>query len=367
MRTMNRREFVRSTTKGGLAAVAAPTMITPQSVRPVVVSDRSGIAFKNGGPKTCVETAFERIVQGKNVLDALIEGVNIVENDPEEPGVGYGAVPNADGVVQLDASCMHGPTKRAGGVAAIEGVRTPSLVAKAVLESTDHHLLVGKGAQDFARNLGFEIEDDLTTEKSRSLWIEWKRRIDPEHYLDPKKRAAVGYEAALQMLREGLVHESHFWGTIHCNGINPQGQISGVTSTSGLSFKIPGRTGDSPILGAGIYVDNEVGACGSTGRGEANLYNLTSFLIVENMRRGAHPKDAALEGLKRIQASTVEKRLLNRRGLPNFNIRFFALNARGEYAGVSMYRAEETVFAVCDENGAREETLEPLLEGAPAD
>ena len=367
MRTMNRREFVRATATGGLAAAAAPTMIAPQSIRPVVVSDRSGIAFKNGGPKGCVETAFERMVQGNDVLDALIEGVNIVENDPEEPGVGYGAVPNADGVVQLDSSCMHGPTKRAGGVAAIEGVRTPSLVAKAVMDLTDHHLLVGKGAQDFARNMGFLIEEDITTGKSRKLWLEWKRRIDPEHYLDPKKRTTAGYEAALQMLREGLVHESHFWGTIHCNGINPRGEISGVTSTSGLSFKIPGRTGDSPILGAGIYVDNEVGACGSTGRGEANLYNLTSFLIVENMRRGAHPNDAALDGLKRIQANTIEKRLLNRRGLPNFNIRFFALNARGEYAGVTLYAAEETTFAVCDENGAREETLEPLLDGAPAD
>jgi N4-(beta-N-acetylglucosaminyl)-L-asparaginase len=366
MRRMNRREFVRATTKGGLAVAATPAILR-QSIGPVIISDRSGIAFKNGGPKTCVETAFERILEGKDVLDALIEGVNIVENDPEEPGVGYGAVPNADGVVQLDASCMHGPTKRAGGVAAIEGVRTPSLVAKAVMETTDHHLLAGKGAQDFARSLGFRIEEDLTTEKSRELWLEWKRRIDPEHYLDPKKRTTAGYEAALQMLREGLVQESHFWGTIHCNGINPRGEISAVTSTSGLSFKIPGRTGDSPILGAGIYVDNEVGACGSTGRGEANLFNLTSFLIVENMRRGAHPKDAALEGLKRIQANTVEKRLLNRRGLPNFNIRFFALNARGEYAGASMYAAEETVFAVCDENGPREEPLEPLLEGAPSD
>jgi N4-(beta-N-acetylglucosaminyl)-L-asparaginase len=363
---MNRREFVRSTAKGGLAAAVAPAILR-QGVRPVVISDRSGIAFKNGGTKSCVETAFERMVRGDDVLDALIGGVNIVENDPEEPGVGYGAIPNADGVVQLDASCMHGPKKRAGGVAAIEGVRTPSLVAKAVMDFTDHHLLVGKGAQDFARNVGFEIEEDITTEKSRKLWLEWKRRIDPEHYLDPKKRTSAGYEAALQMLREGLVHESHFWGTVHCNGINPRGEIGGVTSTSGLSFKIPGRTGDSPILGAGIYVDNEVGACGSTGRGEANLYNLTSFLIVENMRRGAHPKDAALEGLKRIQGNTVEKRLLNHRGLPSFNIRFFALNSKGEYAGATMYAAEETVFAVCDENGPREESLEPLLEGEPTD
>jgi N4-(beta-N-acetylglucosaminyl)-L-asparaginase len=342
-------------------------MIARQSIRPVVVSDRSGIAFKNGGTKSCVETAFEKMIQGEDVLDALIAGVNIVENDPEEPGVGYGAVPNADGVVQLDASCMHGPKKRAGGVAAIEGVRTPSLVAKAVMDFTDHHLLAGKGAQEFARNVGFTIEEDITTEKSRKLWLEWKRRIDPEHYLDPKKRTAAGYVAAFQMLREGLVQESHFWGTIHCNGVNPRGEIAGVTSTSGLSFKIPGRTGDSPILGAGIYVDNDAGACGSTGRGEANLYNLTSFLIVESMRRGAHPKDAALDGLRRIKSNTVEKRLLNRRGLPNFNIRFFALNVKGEYAGVSMYEAEETIFAVCDENGAREETLVPLLVGAPTD
>jgi N4-(beta-N-acetylglucosaminyl)-L-asparaginase len=366
MKKMNRREFVRRTTTGSLAVAAAPAILKA-GVRPVVISDRSGIAFKNGGPKSCVETAFEKLVGGEDVLDSLIAGVNIVENDPEEPGVGYGAVPNADGIVQLDASCMHGPKKRAGGVAAIEGVRTPSLVARAVMEMTDHHLLAGRGAQDFARNLGFPIEDDLTTERSKKLWLEWKRRIDPEHYLDPEKRIQKGQEAALQMMREGLVQESHFWGTIHCNGVNPRGEIAGVTSTSGLSFKIPGRTGDSPILGAGIYVDNDVGACGSTGRGEANLYNLTSFLIVENMRRGMHPRDAALAGLKRIQTNTVEKRLLNARGLPNFNIRFFALNAKGEFAGVSMYAAEETVFAACDENGPREESLVPLLDGAPTD
>ena len=131
------------------------------------------------------------------MLDALIAGVNILELDPEETGVGYGGLPNADGVVQLDSCCMHGPTKRAGGVAALEGVRTPSLVAKAVLEKTDHHLLVGKGAQDFARDMGFKIEDDLNTEKSRRLWLEWKRRIDPEHYLDPKKRERAGLMAGL--------------------------------------------------------------------------------------------------------------------------------------------------------------------------
>src|SRR5207245_5215570 len=139
--------------------------------------------FKNGGDKTCVETAFEMITKGSDVLDALIAGVNIVELDPKDPSVGYGGIPNAEGVVQLDSCCMHGPKRRAGGVAAIEGVRTPSLVAKAVLEQTDHHLIVGKGAQDFARAMGFKIEDDLNTENSRRKWLDWKRRLDPKHYL----------------------------------------------------------------------------------------------------------------------------------------------------------------------------------------
>ena len=370
---LNRREFVLSgAAAAGLVESArpafgrAPTVLTPQSVRPVVISDRSGLRFTNGGPQSCIEKAFELITRGEDVLDAILAGVNIVEHDPDESGVGFGGTPNADGVVQLDSCCMHGPRKQAGGVAAIEGVRTPSLVAKAVMEHTDHHLLVGHGAQDFARNMGFTIEKDLNTPRTRERWLEWKRRTDPGHYLDPERRAQRGYEVALEMLAEGLVDESHFWGTVNCDGVGPNGDVCGVTSTSGLAWKIPGRTGDSPILGAGLYVDGDVGAAGSTGRGEANLYNLTSFLIVENMRHGMHPKDAGLAGLERIKDNTIERRLLNDRGLPAFNIRFFVLNARGEYAGVSMYAAGETVYGVCTENGAEEASLEPLLEGEPA-
>jgi N4-(beta-N-acetylglucosaminyl)-L-asparaginase len=305
------------------------------------------------------------ITDGKDVLDACVAGVNIVELDPEDSSVGYGGLPNADGVVQLDSCCMHGPRRQAGGVACLEGVRTPSLVAKAVLEQTDHHLLVGQGAQEFARKLGFRIEDDLNTEQSRRLWLEWKRRSDPEHYLDPRKRMEVGYEVGLQMVREGLIDPEHYWGTINCNGVNANGDVCGVTTTSGLAWKIPGRVGDSPILGAGLYVDNEVGAAGSTGRGEANLYNLTSYLIVENMRRGMSPRDAGLEGLRRIQHNTVEKRLLNSRGLPNFGINFYIVNNKGEYAGVTLYGPSQ--FAVCDANGPRTEPCTPLLEGRAAD
>src|SRR6266568_5754100 len=354
---MKRRDFMIGSAAVGVGVASSraakpkvPTMLVPAAVKPLVISSANGNKFKNGGNLTCVQKAFSMIMRGDDVLDAVIAGVNIVEEDPLDDSVGYGGLPNADGVVQLDSSCMHGPKKRAGGVAAIEGVRTPSKVAKAVMEQTDHHLIVGRGAQDFARSMGFRVEDDLNTPHSREMWLEWKRRIDPSHYLDPKKRAEAGRLAAEQMLAEGLLRPENFHGTINCDGINSQGEICGVTTTSGLSWKIPGRVGDSPILGAGLYVDNAVGAAGSTGRGEANLYGLCSFLIVEELRRGKHPKDAGMEALRRIKANTVEKRLLNASGEPNFDIQFYVVNAVGEHAGVSM--RPRARYAVCTENGA---------------
>ncbi|HXH05272.1 MAG TPA: N(4)-(beta-N-acetylglucosaminyl)-L-asparaginase [Vicinamibacterales bacterium] len=379
---LTRRDFVTGGAAAGAAAMSArlfgqppgpvpsgraPEMLVRRTVRPVVIASANGHRFRNGGDQTCVEKAFSLITAGQDVLDAVIAGVNIVELDPEDTSVGYGGLPNADGVVQLDASVMHGPKKRAGAVGALEGVRTPSLVAKAVMEHTDHHLLVGRDAQMFARRMGFTIEDDLNTERSRKAWLEWKRRTDPDHYLDPAKRQEAAWRVLREMIAEGLVDEEHVYGTINCDGIGPNGAICGVTTTSGLAWKIPGRLGDSPIFGAGLYVDGAVGAAGSTGRGEANLFNCSSFLIVELMRRGLHPKDAGLEALKRIQAATVEKRLLNGRGLPAFNVSFYILNARGEYAGVALYGGERARFAVCDEKGARLEPLEPLLSGAPSD
>src|SRR6185503_3168807 len=266
---ITRRDFLKSTS----TTIAAAGLVTPaatenrsaeiliqRTVRPVVISDYSGFEFKNGGTENAVTRAFRLITKGEDVLDALIAGVNIPELDPLETGIGYGALPNADGVVELDSSCMHGPKKRAGAVACLQGVRTPSLVAKAVMDHTDHHLLVGAGAQQFARAMGFKIEDDLNTENSRKLWREWKSRIDPEHWLDPdgdarkpipKHQKDPGLEAGLSMVRDGLIREGSFWGTINCDGIGPNGDICGVTTTSGLAWKIPGRTGDSPILGAG--------------------------------------------------------------------------------------------------------------------
>jgi N4-(beta-N-acetylglucosaminyl)-L-asparaginase len=367
---MTRREFVATSAAAtGLGAVVSPAFgqapaIRVGGVKPVVVASANGNRFKNGGPATGVEKAFQLMTRGDDVLDAVIAGVNLCELDPEDTSVGYGGLPNANGIVQLDASCMHGPTRRAGAVACLEGVRTPSLVAKAVADLTDHHLIVGRDAQAFARTMGFTIEDDLNTERSRARWLEWKRRTDPEHYLDPQKRARAWYDAGLQMVREGLIDPEHYHGTLNMNAVNMNGQVCGVTSTSGLAWKIPGRVGDSPILGAGLYVDNGVGAAGSTGRGEANLYNLCSFLIVEHMRRGMAPKDAGLDALRRVKAGTVEKRLLNVAGNPNFGLSFYIVSAKGEFAGVSMYAA---TYAVCTENGPQTLNTEPLLEGKPTD
>ena len=376
MGKVSRRGFMQTG-----AALAAATRAMGQApavrktVEPVVISSPNGFFYKNGGTETAVERAFRLMTEGKDVLEALVAGVNIVELDPEDTSVGYGGLPNADGVVQLDSCCMHGPAKRAGGVAALEGVRTPASVAYAVAQQTDHHLLVGKGAQDFARNIGFAIEADLNTERSRKAWLEWKRRIDPGHWLDPEKRVEERGRIIEELVAAGVLTSRHVHGTINCDGVSSSGAVAGVTTTSGLAWKIPGRVGDSPILGAGLYVDGAVGAAGSTGRGEANLYGLSSFLIVEELRRGRSPKDAGMEALRRIRANTVEKRLRKPNGDPTFNVSFYIVNAKGEHAGVALYAesAEErgwageqgkrVRYAMCDANGPRMLTVEGLISG----
>lgn len=428
--SMDRRDFLKKSAAGAVVASTpsaldasparpsgddaasapggAPAVIVPSASRPVCVADVSSIRYTNGGPESAIERAFRGMTEGEDVLEALVAGVNIPELDPAETGIGYGGLPNADGVVQLDSCLMHGPRRWAGGVAALEGIRTPSRVAKAVAELTDHHLVVGEGAREFARSLGFTVEDDLNTDQSRALWLEWRRRVDPGHWLDPEERLRGGgtageetdpdrigrdgpgdgrlsradrrergermasfqraaLAAGLSMVDDGLIPEHSFWGTTSLEGVNAAGEICGVTTTSGLAWKIPGRAGDSPILGAGQYVDNAVGAAGSTGRGEANLYNLSCAMIVEFMRQGMSPLDAGMTILRRIRDNTVEARLLNQRGLPGFDVRFFILNKAGDYAGVALYGSGESSFCVCDENGAREEPLEGLLEGSPRD
>lgn len=368
---ISRRRFVISGAAAGIGAglgvampeklkAGAPAVLRGGRVRPVVIASANGHRYRHDGDKTCVETVFSMMTGDSDVLDAVIAGVTLNELDPGDASVGYGGLPNGDGVVQLDASVMHGPNKRAGSVAALEGVRTPSHVAQAVMDLTDHILLVGSDAQNFARQLGFTIEDDLNSENSRRRWLDWKRRVDPSRWLDPRTRSEAAHEAGLQMMAEGLIDPEDYWGTINCNAVNPRGEVAGCTTTSGLAWKIPGRVGDSPIIGAGLYVDNDVGAAGSTGRGEANLYNLSSYLIVENMRRGMTPKDAGMAALERVKQNTVESRLLHDDGLPAVRLRFYIINGQGDYAGVSMYQGAS--FSVCTEDGPAILDCEGLLD-----
>ncbi len=322
--SLSRRDFLRSGA-GGVAAGAVlgiphpmqpPRPLPPQSrwaAKPVAIASANGLRG--------VQKAFDMLMQGADTLDSVIEGVKIQELDPNDDSVGYGGLPNADGVVQLDASCMHGPTRRAGAVGCLENIKTPSEVAKLILKYTNHIFLVGEGAKRFALSYGFK-EEDLMTEHSREAWLRWRANLSPDdNYLD------VPDEERLTIPKTG---------TINCNAVTPQGDISSVTTTSGLSWKIPGRVGDSPIIGAGQYCDNDVGAAGSTGRGESNIKVCGGFLTVEHMRRGMKPTDACLETLKRVVAAT-EPRLLDQRGRPRFSLTFYAVNKRGEFGAASIY------------------------------
>jgi len=332
-------------------------------MRPVVIASANGHQYRNGGRETCVERAFRLLTEGADALDAVVEGVTIVELDPGETSVGVGGLPNADGIVELDASCMHGPRRRAGGVAALMNVAEAAAVARRVMSDTPHHLIAGDGALAFARACGF-ADRDLLTPRSRSLWAEWKRRVDARlpSTVDLAARTRIGYEVGLELSREGLVDANHLWGTITCSAVGPGGDICGTTTTSGLAWKIPGRIGDSPILGAGLYVRQGVGAAGSTGRGESTIYNLSSFFIVTAMAQGRAPKDAALAALREIRASTDDPALLNSRGLPNFNVKLYAVNAAGDCAGAALYGGEDVLYAVCTEHGGELRRCEPLID-----
>jgi N4-(beta-N-acetylglucosaminyl)-L-asparaginase len=310
---MTRRDFLKSSAAGtALSGLGSGTLVKAQGgALPAVVSSANGLK--------ATEKAMELIGQGSDTLDAVIAGVNLVEEDPNDRSVGYGGLPNEDGVVQLDSSVMHGPSRGAGAVGALEGIKYPSRVAREVMRRTDHVLLVGEGALKFALALGFQKEN-LLTDEARERWLQWKRELSPEDdWIDPQERlpnSATSQERAAM----GRLLRTH--GTINCNAVNEKGEISGVTTTSGLFFKIPGRVGDSPIIGAGLYLDNDVGACGSTGRGEANLKTCASFMVVEYMRQGVDPEEAALRVLKRIVENTGEPYLKDEEGRPRFNVNF---------------------------------------------
>jgi N4-(beta-N-acetylglucosaminyl)-L-asparaginase len=300
------------------------------------------------GERACAR-AMEILKSGGDTLDAVIAGVNINEEDPEDTSVGYGGLPNEDGVVELDASVMHGPSRRAGSVAAIRGIKTPSKIAKLVMERTDHIMIVGGGATKFAKEMGFP-EEDLLTEKSRLAWLTWKASVrDPEGHSNwgpglstpkPKTMSLLKQmfpqadEPTLAWAWEMAGHPT--FGTINCLARNAKGEMSGVTTTSGLAWKIAGRVGDSPIIGAGVYVDQDVGGAGSTGRGEENIRIAGGHTIIENMRHGMSPREACLDAVKRV----VRNFDSDMSRLEKVDLHFYALRKDGEYASASLWNGE---------------------------
>jgi N4-(beta-N-acetylglucosaminyl)-L-asparaginase len=371
MPRLSRRAFLASMAVGaaGLARGRKAQASNQAGPSPKVGSNLP-VAVGSANGLRAVARAVERMRAGADPLDAAIEGVNIIEDDPNDMSVGYGGVPNEEGVVQLDACVMHGPTAKAGAVAALEGVKNPTKVAKLIMETTDHILLVGPGARRFADINGFPHEN-LLTEKARKVWLYWRQNLSPldkwlepdPDKLDPDVRSFIK-EYGSDMFRDPRSH-----GTVHVSAVNGKGDLGGCTSTSGLFFKMPGRVGDSPLIGAGCFTDNAVGSAGSTGRGEANILVAGGHTVVEMMRQGKPPREACMEALRRIASTTREPRLLDRKGRPNFPIRFYAVNKRGEYGSASMWSSSSSgkvaKFSVADHKGARLEDCAALFEGPP--
>jgi N4-(beta-N-acetylglucosaminyl)-L-asparaginase len=363
MSNITRRSLIAGTAAAAAAAAAAQSGSGPKNI---VISSANGLA--------CCRKAMDVIQKGGDTLDAVIAGVNLVEEDPNDDSVGYGGLPNEEGVVELDASVMHGPTRRCGAVAGIHNCMYPSRVAKLVMEQTDHVMLAGEGATRFAKAWGFP-EVNLLTDRSRIAWMVWKQSLrDPNgrsYWIDgtdaPPKANKVA-ELLKSFPHAGLDTLAYAWdraihpitGTINCLSLNSKGEMSGVTTTSGMAWKIPGRIGDSPIIGAGLFVDQEVGAAGSTGRGEENIRVAGAHTIVENMRRGMAPAEACLDAMKRV-ARNYDNDL---KRMASFNINFYALRKDGVYGGAVLFasKGKPSKFAVNDGGESRHENCLTLYE-----
>jgi N4-(beta-N-acetylglucosaminyl)-L-asparaginase len=345
---VSRRGLLRAGLAGAVSGAAGSAVGAAQpgpAGRPVVISSGNGLAT--------TKRAMEVLRDGGSLLAAVIAGVNLVEEDPSDHSVGYGGLPNEEGVVELDASVMYGPTHRAGAVAALRGVKTPSKVARLVMERTDHVLLVGEGARRFATAHGFP-DENLLTDEAREMWLNWKETMSDEDDWIPADVPDAPAKQQSSARRTWLFT----YGTINCNAVDADGNLAGVTTTSGLSYKLPGRVGDSPLIGCGLYVDNEVGAAGSTGRGEAVILENGSFSVVEHMRRGLAPREACLAVLQRMVQHNRLPRLLRQDGRPKFDVKFYALDKQGRYGAAAIWSGGK--FAVCDAQGERLEECASL-------
>jgi len=353
--------------KGRAADMLDPELLPPQAAakgtRPLIISASNGFRHLDKG--------MDILKNGGDTLDAVLAVVNEVENDPNDHSVGLGGLPNEEGEVELDAQVMHGPTRRAGAVGAIRRIQNPSLVAKRVMERTDHIMLVGDGAMRFAVAQGFELKDDMLTAFTRQAWLTWKAKSSANwapglDSPDWKGQVAALFDTPEKLaMKEAVLEvvEHPPTGTINCLAVDKNGDISGTTTTSGLAWKIPGRVGDSPIIGAGNYVDNDVGAAGSTGRGEENIRICGGHTIVEMMRKGMSPTDACLEALQRV----VRNFNNDKTRLAFVDLNFYALNKDGVHGGATLWGPRPggnraATYAVHDGTQAQRVPLKPLLE-----
>ena len=367
MNTLDRRGFLTFTGLAGAgmagAGLAGLGLGTPNARAASLLSapaegdaHRGPCAIASGNCDPGVAKAYEMVMNGFDPADAVVAAVKFNEDDPNDQSVGLGGLPNEEGIVELDASVMHGPTHKAGSVASIRNIKNPAAVALEVLRKTDHVMIVGEGALKFALRMGFR-EENLLTEKSRQAWVQWRANLNKDDkWLDDDQQIQPVGGKKVTAIEKSLMFT---WGTVHCSALTPAGDIASCTSTSGLSWKIPGRVGDSPIIGAGNYCDNNVGAAGCTGRGEAAIANLSAYTIVMLMERGMTPAEATMEAAKRVADHTKEKRLRDEKGRPNFNISFYAMRKDGLWGGACITPGGS--MAVADREGARVVQLPSLF------
>ncbi len=394
--SITRRGFIESAVVASLASSLNASNENAQDAgkaegspakRPIIICANNG--------RNYLDDAFAFLKNGGDTLDAAIQVVKGPENDPNDDSVGLGGLPNEEGVVELDACCMHGPTRRAGSVGGVRNIKNVSMVSKAVMEHTGHVMLVGEGAERFAVAMGFPREN-LLTERSRKIWLLWKEYHSTDDWWGPgladpnwkppstpsddkphaqnweerirrldERAAALGIEPEFRMaaIRRVIFPPT---GTIHCSVLNDKGEISGITTTSGLSYKLPGRVGDSPIIGAGCYTDQDVGSAGATGSGEENIKVAGAHTIVENMRHGMSPHEAGVDALKRI----VRNYNGDMAKLKFVDMTYYILRKDGAYAGVSLWEgySEGNPHKIAVHDGTRRsEVTVPLFKGFSED
>ena len=400
--SVSRRDFIATAALGSLALgldAEGMTSSAEQAAQPQART-LAGTGSGKSNPPILVSSAngwdgaekgFQMLKEGTDTLDVAITLGRTQEDNPNDNSVGLGGLPNEEGVVELDSSCMHGPTRMAGSVGGVRNIKNVSLLAQAVMQHTGHVMLVGEGAEKFGWTMGFEKEN-LLTERSHKAWLLWKETmsnqdwwgpgLDDPNYKVPEQGGGPGGTADLYELQRkriyelaaklGIEPEWREWavnvvlhpphGTIHCSALNEKGEMSGMTTTSGLAWKLPGRCGDSPIIGAGCYCDQDVGSAGTTGSGEENIRVAGAHSIVENMRKGLSPQEAGLDVLKRIARNFNN----DEKKLRYVSMNYYILRKDGAYAGVTMWSGAESRPArfLVHDGTRRLEPCIPLFKGA---